>query len=158
MSRRRLMQWGLGLLVVAAVGLGLAAMLGTSYPPLSAFEDEPAVETGVAEPVEGTDLSRVTLQPEAVEHLGVKTAPVTVASIAGHQALTMPYRALFYDPSGETWAYAVVGDRVYLRQHVKVQTVSGDTVVLSEGPKAGTEVVVQGVDELYGTEVGVEEE
>ncbi|GHJ48741.1 hypothetical protein Cs7R123_60830 [Catellatospora sp. TT07R-123] len=158
MSGNRWLKWGLGALVAVAVGVGLAAMLGSSYPPLSDIVDTQNDTSGVAEPVEGTDLSRVTLQPDAVEHLGIVTAPVAMAKYGSKQKLTIPYKALFYDPTGATWAYAVVGDRVYLRQPVTVETVAGDTVVLSAGPKAGTQVVVQGVDELYGTEVGVEEE
>ncbi|MDI1462480.1 hypothetical protein QEZ54_16025 [Catellatospora sp. KI3] len=158
MSGKRWLKAGLAALVAVAVGIGLASMLGSTVPPLSESVDAQNDTSGVAEPVEGTDLSRVTLQPEAVEHLGIVTAPVALAKYGSKQKLTIPYKALFYDPTGDTWAYTVVGDRVYLRHHVAVETVAGDTVVLKEGPKAGTEVVVQGVDELYGTEVGVEEE
>ena len=43
---------------------------------------------------------------------------------------------------------------VYVRAPVVVESIKGPTLVLKEGPAAGTTVVV-GVAELYGAETGI---
>ena len=72
--------------------------------------------------------------------------------------LSIPYSAVFYDPEGETWVYAGVEDLVFTRQHITVASIDGQNAVLSAGPPVGTKVVAMGSAQLYGIEVGVEEE
>ena len=48
-----------------------------------------------------------------------------------------------------------IGDHQFQRQAVTVDHIAGDTAFLSDGPKAGSEVVVIGAAELYGVEEGV---
>src|SRR5215207_6402915 len=43
------------------------------------------------------------------------------------------------------------------RKEIDIDHYDGDSVVLSDGPPVGTEVVTVGVDEVYGTEFEVEE-
>jgi len=67
----------------------------------------------------------------------------------------MPYDAVFYGLDGETWAYVVSEPLTYVHAPVTVDSVSGETAYLSEGPAAGTEVVTVGAAELFGVETGV---
>jgi hypothetical protein len=113
---------------------------------------------GKAEPIAGSDLSRVTLTADAAQRLGVQTATVRAQQAGGKQQLLIPYAAVLYDPAGLAWAYTNPEPLVYVRHRITVDAIQGDTATLSEGPPVGTTVVTVGVAELYGTEVGVGEE
>ncbi|TWU54471.1 copper/silver efflux system membrane fusion protein CusB [Rubripirellula tenax] len=69
-------------------------------------------------------------------------------------ALIVPTGAILYDINGGTWVYEVTGDRQYTRSRVAVRFVDGNDVVLGSGPSDGTQVVVDGAAELFGTEFG----
>lgn len=159
---RRLIQGRLGLafigfviaVAVAAVALGASKM---SYPTVAGFPDDPEDAASVqVDPA--TKRAQVTLTEDAVNRLDVHTAAIAAAPPASTAKLAMPTAALFYDEAGDTWAWVMGRPRVYERQHVAVSTIEGDTVALSDGPPAGTQVVTQGAAELYGAEVGVGEE
>jgi membrane fusion protein, heavy metal efflux system len=79
---------------------------------------------------------------------------VTVPLVASEEALVVPWSAVVYDVEGGTWVYRVVKPHVYARTRVEVRHVSDAVAVLARGPAAGTEVVVAGVAELFGTEFG----
>ena len=66
----------------------------------------------------------------------------------------MPWGAIVTDIHGGTWVYEKVADRTYSRKRIGVRFVAGETAVLSNGPPAGTTVVVAGAAELFGTETG----
>jgi hypothetical protein len=97
----------------------------------------------------------VTITDDAKGRLGITTAPVRDA---GGGKLSIPYAAVYYDPAGLTWAYTDTEPLVFVRQRITVEVIHGDTAILSAGPPVGTPVVTVGAAELYGTEVGVEEE
>lgn len=67
----------------------------------------------------------------------------------------IPHSALLYDTKGQTWVYTNEGELSFVRAKVSVAYIEGDTVYLSDGPSAGTNVVTFGAAELYGTETGV---
>ena len=67
----------------------------------------------------------------------------------------VPYAALIYDPEGKTFVYTSPKRLTYLRAPVKVARVDGKDVIVSDGPRAGTEVVTVGTAEVYGTELEV---
>ena len=69
--------------------------------------------------------------------------------------LVVPFSSLIYDIYGGTWVYINTGDLQFLRVPVEVDFISGDKVVLNEGPDVGTAVVTVGVAELHGTDTGV---
>ena len=117
-------------------------------------EDRPAQ----LEPIEGTDLNRITLTEKAAERLGLETAPVLSQQVDGAERLVIPYAALLYDPSGVTWVYVNVEPLVFVRQAIVVDSIQGDDVFLSEGPEAGANVVTLGATELFGSESEFEEE
>ena len=104
------------------------------------------------EQIPGTNLMRITLTQKAAERLDIKTGK-TAADANG--VMTAPYAALFYDGKGKTWVYTNPEPLVYVRAPVVVESIKGPTLVLKEGPAAGTTVVVVGVAELYGAETGI---
>jgi hypothetical protein len=139
---RRLPAAGIVLLAVAiAAGCGGSSDSGTA---------EPAAQV---EEIARTDTSRVTLSPAAEKRLDIQTAVVTKR--AG--ATVVPYAAVFYSPSGETWAYVSTKPRTFVREPIVVDRIEGDEAVLSDGPAAGTKVATVGVAELFGAESGIDQ-
>lgn len=139
------------ILVLLSVGLLLSACA-----PAAAPEDE--IKPVSLEPIEGTDLNRITLTEQAAERLGLETAQVTAQEIDGADRLVVPYAALLYDPSGQAWVYVNIESLVFVRQAITVDSIDGDEVYLSEGPDAGAAVVTMGATELFGSESEFEEE
>jgi hypothetical protein len=82
---------------------------------------------------------------------------IVEVSFKGNQGprLSVPTAALLYGLNGETWIYINTEGLQFLRVPVVVDYIMGDTVVLVEGPAAGTKVVVVGVPELHGADTGV---
>jgi hypothetical protein len=140
---------------IAILGLLIAV------PQLSACTQTSAEATGGAEPakvehVEGSsDVSRLTLTAKAAERLGIQTAQVREQKVAGKQRKVIPYGALLYDSKGDTYVYVTSQPLTYVREPVTVDYIGAGSVVLTEGPAAGTVVVSVGAAELYGTETGV---
>ncbi|MFL6097285.1 MAG: hypothetical protein ACJ71Y_17680 [Blastococcus sp.] len=95
--------------------------------------------------------AQLTLIDEAVQRLGIQTAPVEGA--AG--VLSIPYAAVVYDADGATWTFVQKEDGVYQREPVTVTAVTGDRAELGAGPAPGTEVVTVGAAELVGVEAGI---
>ena len=82
---------------------------------------------------------------------------VVEVSLKGDQGpqLIVPVASLIYDLNGGTWIYISREPLQFLRFPVVVDYILDDMVVLSEGPPAGTKVVVVGVAELHGADTGV---
>lgn len=66
----------------------------------------------------------------------------------------VPEGSILYDVYGGTWVYAKTGDRQYTRSRITIRFVKNKEAVLASGPAVGTEVVVDGAAELFGTEFG----
>jgi RND family efflux transporter MFP subunit len=66
----------------------------------------------------------------------------------------IPRKAVLYDVFGGTWVYAQTGPHTFERRRVAVHYMLDDRAVLAEGPVEGTQVVLDGAAELYGTEFG----
>ncbi|MGZ6707839.1 MAG: hypothetical protein ACXVFN_12985 [Solirubrobacteraceae bacterium] len=144
-------RWIVGVVVVV-VGLAvvlLATRPGGSSDSAAASDTEPAR----VEPIKGTDLSRVTLAPQAARRLGVRTAPVTRL---GHREV-IPYAAVLYAPDGRTFTYTSPAPLVFVRRFIGVDRIAGSRALLSNGPPVGTSVVTVGSQELFGVEYHVEE-
>jgi hypothetical protein len=137
--------WTALALILAA--LGVSACQDTSEEA-AASKNEPAT----IEPVEGTDLNRITLTAEAAERLDVQT--VSVRDVEGKTVI--PYSAVIYDPEGGTWTYTSPEPLTFLRHSIAIERIDGEQAFLSDGPQPGTAVVTVGAAELYGTELGVE--
>jgi RND family efflux transporter MFP subunit len=78
----------------------------------------------------------------------------SLALVAKAASLAVPRSAVVYDIHGNTWAYEKIGERAFARRKVHVAYVKGESAVLEHGPAAGTEVVVDGAELLFGTEFG----
>ena len=146
--RRQLSAACTGLVLIAA-SVSLSACGGapeTAYPE-SASHYEPAK----LEPIKGTDVQRVTFTAEGARRVGLQTAAIRTDG----QEKVMPYDALIYDAEGKAFTYTSPEPLIYVRQEIKIDRVNGDSVVLSDGPPAGTEVVTVGAVEVYGTEFEV---
>ena len=101
-------------------------------------------------------IKRVTLTARAAERLGIETAQVReeAISFAGNsvQRNVIPYGAIIYDTKGQTWTFTNPQPLVFVRHSITVERISGDKVILTEGPPAGTAVVTVGSAELMGAE------
>lgn len=107
------------------------------------------------EPIDGTDLKRVILTEKAVERLDIQTSPVRESLVNGVKRKIVPYAAIIYDLQGQTWIYINSAPLTFARESVTVDFIDGDRAVLVTGPASGTEAVIVGAAELYGTETGV---
>jgi len=137
--------WRAAALAVAVLGLaGCAEQVAASEPP------EVAVKV---EAIAGTDLSKVTLTEKAITRLGLKTEPIGKAPAGAGE--TVNFSAILYDATGGAWIYTCPAPRSFVRAPIVVDRVEGDLAYLSSGPKVGTTVVTQAVQELYGAEYGV---
>ena len=147
--RRQLRAACAGLVLIAGV-VSLSACSGEAS---SGYDYETASHHVPAklEPIKGTDVQRVIFDAEAAERVGLKTAPIS----HNGQEKVMPYDAVIYGADGNTYAYTSPEPLTYVRQEISVEHVAGDSVVLSDGPPAGTEVVTVGAAEVYGTEFEV---
>ena len=112
-------------------------------------------EPAAVEEIAGSELSRITLSASAMQRLGIETAMVGEEGSGSAARKTLPYAALLYDSTGQTWAYTSLGENVFVRHAIVVDRIDGETALLTDGPPPGTEVVTTGAAELYGTETGV---
>lgn len=138
--------------------LALVAVLALAgcadLPEASSSKKEPVT----VEKVPGTDLSRLILDPEAATSIGVTVEPVGAmppAAPGQPDRLTIPYGALLYAATGETFVYTNPQPLTFLRAPVEVDVVQGGTAVLRSGPPPGTQIVTVGGAELVGIEFGV---
>jgi hypothetical protein len=147
--RRQLRAACAGLVLIA----GVVSLSACSDEASSGYDYETAThhEPAKLEPIKGTDVQRVTFDAEAAKRAGVQTAPVR----ENGQETVIPYEAVIYTPDGSEYTYTAPKPLTYVRQEIKVERVDGDSVMLSEGPPAGTEVVTVGATEVYGTEFEV---
>ena len=139
-----------GFILIAA---GVVALSACSGEASSGYDYETAThhEPAKLEPIKGTDVQRVIFDAEGAERVGLKTAPIR----QNGQETVIPYDAVIYTPDGNEYTYTAPEPLAYVRQEIEVERVDGDSVVLSDGPPAGTEVVTVGAAEVYGTEFEV---
>ncbi len=79
---------------------------------------------------------------------------VQLALQGQQEARVVPAKSILYDIYGGTWVYLKAGEQAFQRQRVLVRYTQQDRAILAEGPVVGSEVVVDGAAELYGTEFG----
>jgi hypothetical protein len=135
------------------VGLLLLSGLLLSACAAVAEEEEALNEPATLEPIEGSDVSRITLTAEAAERVDIQVDPVLDVG----SGTVIPYAAVFYTATGDTWTYTNPEPLIFVRVPIVVDHIRGDRAFLSDGPPSGMEVVTQGASELYGTETDVEE-
>ena len=123
----------------------IASLLSACAPKSVKVEK---IEPFQLEVIEGSDFQRVILTEKAAQRLDIQTAPVGAGNV-------IPYAAVLSGLNGETWTYTNPEPLVFVRQPIVIDHIEGDSAFLSKGLDTGTAVVVIGVAELYGAEVGV---
>ncbi len=79
---------------------------------------------------------------------------VTVPLNDAKESLTVPWSAVVFDVNGGNWIYEQLEPKKYARRRVTVRYTSGTDAVLASGPAAGTRIVTDGVQQLFGAETG----
>jgi hypothetical protein len=133
----------------------VAAALVSALAAPGAMADSPASpipETQATVKPIGFGISRITLPPTAASRLDIQTGVISEDSTGRKVA---PYSSIIYDNDGDAWVYTVTAPLTYVREAVVVGQITQDYAYLTESPPIGTQVVIVGVPELYGTEVGV---
>ncbi|MEX0985492.1 MAG: hypothetical protein WD096_10655 [Actinomycetota bacterium] len=132
----------------AMLTVGLALLVSCGEP----VSDEHVVDQpATVEELPGSELSTITLTEPAAERLDIQT----VAVASSEDGLVVPSSAIYLDAGGQWWVYTNPEPSVFVRAPIQIVSEEGGEVRLSEGPPVGTQVVVVGVPELYGTEVGI---
>lgn len=132
---------------IAGVLAVAVAACGNQISDKYVIEDEPYTLQAVA----GSELLEVTLEPMAVERIGIQIGEVTGSA----ETRLVPSGSLWMDVNGRFWVYTNPQPNVFLRHQVDVVDDDGTLATLASGPEPGTSVVTVGVPELFGTEVGV---
>jgi hypothetical protein len=131
---------------------GAVAWIGAFCAATLAAETRVQVKPATVEAVAGTTLKKVTLTAKAAERLGIEIDEVRVDP-SGRRIV--PYTSVLYDLSGATWVYVTADAMTFVRASVRIDTIKGENVYLKFGPPPGTKVLVAGVPQVFGTEVGV---
>jgi hypothetical protein len=135
------------------IGAVLLAMGASGCSKSSTFDNEGARNTTASvKSVHGVE--QVTLTPEGVRRLGVRTGAIGTAG--GHKVI--PYAAVLYAADGSTFTFVSPKPRIYHEAPIVVDRIDGNRAILRRGPAAGTPVVTVGSAELIGTEHGVEKD
>jgi hypothetical protein len=132
--------------LLAAVAI--AALAGCGSAPAG---DAPQVPPARMAHVGHSGSLSVVLTPLGAQRIGIET----IRAVAQGSAVVIPYRALLYETDGQTAVYVQVSALAYTREFVTVATINGDSVLLTSGLRAGSEVVIQGGEELLGVQNGV---
>jgi hypothetical protein len=74
--------------------------------------------------------------------------------VGSEDGLVVAYSAIVRDVQGGEWVYESLSGQKYMRRRVEVRYITGSLAVLARGPAPGTQVVITGVSELFGTEFG----
>lgn len=146
------------------VYVGLLDELKTDAPvEITLFGDDGQPSKDLANPVEAPPaadpVSSTADLYYSIENQNGRFRPgqrvsVTLPMSTKTESLVIPVNALLYDIHGNTWVYERVADLRFRRSRVVVQRTTQEFAILAGGVDEGTEVVVDGAAELFGTEFG----
>ena len=145
-NRRMVVVLILACLLLSACGPGPGAAAAEENHPIK------------VEHLEGKDPTRETLTEDAAQRLDIQTAAVRDTEVNGVQRKVIPYAAILYNTQGVTWVYTSPEPLTFIRTSIVVDSIDGDTAILSDGPPTGMLVVTVGATELYGAEFEFQEE
>jgi cobalt-zinc-cadmium efflux system membrane fusion protein len=77
---------------------------------------------------------------------------VSLSLTGAEESLVIENSAIVRDIHGGEWVYEKTAPQKYTRRRVTVRYITGSQAVLAQGPAQGTQVVVEGAAELFGTE------
>ncbi len=135
------------------------AIIGLVVLALAGCKSEKVAEKYHPAKLDSTEVKgimKVTLEAKAAERIGLQTAQVTEEQVvvkgASVKRSVIPYGALMYDTKGNAWTFTNPSPLVFVRAQVKVEDITGNKVILAEGPPAGTSIVTVGAAMLMGAE------
>ena len=138
--------------------LMLVAALAISACGAAPGTEEEAPEAAKVEPIPGTHMKKIVVEPAAVGRLGIRTAVVRPwHERDGGVGVQVPHASVFYAAEGASFIHTNPEPRTYVRHKVVIDDIVHGTAYLAKGPKPGTTVVTEGAPELLGVETGVEE-
>jgi len=138
-----------------AVALVVLLALALTACGKASHTEAARAEPAKVEKVQGSDINRVVLTNQAVQRLGIVTAPVRDLTPPVPGRTVVDYSALIYDANGAAAVYTSPAPRTYVRAPVTVGGIQGSQAFLTNGPPPGTEVVTVGAPELYGIDSGI---
>jgi hypothetical protein len=94
------------------------------------------------------------LSADGARHIGIQTVAARGAAGTPGQ-IVVPFSAVVYDASGNTYTFISSGPLTYVEVPVRVDHVDGNSAYLANGPAAGAHVVSVGAEELFGVQTGV---
>ena len=136
---------------VLLAGVATALLLLGSVPSHAA-EAVGFVKPAKVEAIPGSALKKVTLTAKAAQRIDVQTAEVRTDP-SGRRII--PYAAVLYDKQGATWVYVTGEPLAFVRHAIAIDLIRGENATLKEGPAVGAKVLVVGVPQVYGAEIGV---
>jgi hypothetical protein len=149
-QNRQVSLWAVVAAIVAALGIWAFQSVGPAESATSGGGKAVTIEK-----IEGTDLSKLTLEERAVQRLDIQLADVTEQQIDGATKLVVPFSAVYYDANGNAWVYTNTEGYSYVRAPMTIERIEGDIAILSSGPAVGTKIVSVGAALLFGAEFGV---
>ena len=126
--------------------------LAVAPTPSRAADPVGHVKPAKVEAIPGSTLKKVTLTAKAAQRIDVQTAEVR-SDPSGKRII--PYAAVLYDKQGATWVYVTSEPLAFVRQAVTIDLIRGENATLKEGPAVGAKLLVVGVPQVYGAELGV---
>lgn len=118
------------------------------------FVAAPVKAPPAADPLSSTADLYYSIKNEGGRFRPGERVSVTLPMATQSEALVVPVNAILYDIHGSTWVYERVSDLRFRRARVLVQRTTKELAVLRSGLSEGTEIVVDGTAELFGTEFG----
>jgi hypothetical protein len=157
-TQRNLITGTIVVVILAVCAVSLLVFVTDSSSDTASGAATKAQPYEIGEKNAESGIAGVTLTEKAAERTGIETGAVTEAGAVREGSsgtLAVPYSSIWYDAKGAAFVYVVTAPLSYVRAPITVDYVEGDQAFLSAGPEAGTEVVTQGVAELYGAETGL---
>ncbi|MEZ6049425.1 MAG: efflux RND transporter periplasmic adaptor subunit [Planctomycetaceae bacterium] len=117
-------------------------------------EVEPVTAPPAADPLSSTaDLFYKLPNPDGRYRPGEKLS-VTIVQQGTADQLVVPVNSILFDIDGGTWVYEKTGELQFRRARVELEKTTTDYAIINRGISSGTEVVVDGAAEIFGTEFG----
>ncbi len=114
----------------------------------------PVAAPPTADPIAASiDLYYQLDNPENRFHPGERVS-VNVPLKGETESLVVPRASIVRDIHGVAWVYVKSAEHEFYRERVNVRFTTKELAILANGPLVGSEVVVQGTAELFGTEFG----
>ena len=130
--------------VATAVVMALLALAPAACKQAEAVEVEHYQASKISPGEHGHP--NVTLTKLAAEQISLETTPI--------EDNRVPYASVLYDAAGgQPYVFVNSEGLTYHREDVTIEKIKGDTVVLGDGPEAGTRVVTVGVPQIHGAEL-----